>query len=204
MTPLLHTLDEAAAQLGGVSVRTLEREIADAFRAPYRPNLWPHGAHSGSAEMVVACVDSRKSRRAIAAGIKRGAVRAEGAYLLDLGNRASDGQTVLGQAWSKRARREDIAPREGHLDLPHPYDLLPELVAEGAEDDTPSCSLAEALERQELFVNDDVTRAAAQILWQLLRYGSVAWHAAFVNSWTGRRTVVPVDLEVWGRMGVQG
>ena len=29
MTPLLHTLDEAAAQLGGVSVRTLEREIAD-------------------------------------------------------------------------------------------------------------------------------------------------------------------------------
>lgn len=39
MTPLLHTLDEAAAQLGGVSVRTLEREIADAFRAPYRPSL---------------------------------------------------------------------------------------------------------------------------------------------------------------------
>ena len=29
MTPLLHTLPEAAEQLGGVSVRTLEREIAD-------------------------------------------------------------------------------------------------------------------------------------------------------------------------------
>ena len=78
---------------------------------------------------------------------------------------------------------------------------VPELVAAGAEDDAPSCSLAEALERQELFVNDDVTRAAALILWNLLRRGRLEWHGAFVNSLTGRRSVVPVDAGVWATMG---
>lgn len=164
---------------------------------------WPDADVDASRrEVIIACVDSRAARRAIHRATKR-ATR-DAVYLLDLGNRASDGQAVLGQLGWHKARDQRPTYLTGHLDLPHPYDLLPELVAEGDEDDAPSCSLAEALERQELFVNDDVTRAAAQILWQLLRHGSVAWHAAFVNSSSGRRTVVPVDTEVWERMGVRG
>ena len=148
------------------------------------------------ADLVVVCVDSRASRRAV-----RQTLAKDGPlYVLDLGNGAHSGQAVLGQIGTEK-RRGKREPVDGHLDLPDPYTLLPELVAAGAEDDAPSCSLAEALERQELFVNDDVTRAAALILWNLLRRGRLEWHGAFVNSLTGRRSVVPVDAGVWATMG---
>jgi PRTRC genetic system ThiF family protein len=142
------------------------------------------------ADLVIACVDSPKSR----AEVRRQIYSAP--YLLDLGNRAADGQALLGQVLP--ARGKDAAKR---LDLPEPYKLLPELVsAKGKQDDAPSCSVAEALTRQELFINDDVTRVAGLILWNLLRHGQITWHGAFVNAASGHRRPIPVDPEVWKRM----
>lgn len=147
--------------------------------------------------LVISCVDTRASRRELNIMMQR---RSGARYLLDLGNRAADGQVLLGQ-YQHADQPEKYFRPPGHTDLPRPYDLLPELIdSTGAEDDTPSCSLAEALERQELFVNDDVTRAASLILWNLLRHGQISWHGAFVNCLTGRRSPLPVDPSVWDRM----
>ncbi len=151
----------------------------------------------GRAHLLISCIDTRKGRALINECITtpRGFSGCYSpAYWLDLGNRAEDGQVILGQpATAKRWR----ANKER---LPTVAELLPEIIKPGREDNTPSCSLAEALEKQHLFVNQAVTTAALQILWQLLRTGAIDWHGAFINVKTGRTTPLPVDPQAWARM----
>lgn len=127
--------------------------------------------------MAIACVDSARARHEIHRRLTRQGVH----YLMDLGNRAADGQVLLGELTDQ--------PRttpSGHVRLPSPYDVLPELVdLQVKEDDTPSCGLAEALERQELFVNQSIVTPALSILWEFFRHGRLTWHGAFVNLRTG-------------------
>ena len=39
------------------------------------------------------------------------------------------------------------------------------------QDDTPSCSLAEALQKQDLFINGSLAQMGCSLLWDLFRYG---------------------------------
>ncbi|WP_144154516.1 PRTRC system ThiF family protein [Paraburkholderia sp. BCC1885] len=145
--------------------------------------------HAGPSELVnvgpgvaVVCVDSAAARAKIAPLLARTA-----AYVMDLGNRASDGQVIFGHF-----RQAD--PVGGSVALRWPYDVLPELVDEWAiEDDTPSCGLAEALERQELFINQAIVTPALGILWEFFRHGRLSWCGAFVNLKTGHVRPLPVD-----------
>lgn len=147
-------------------------------------------------DIVVSCVDSVKSRVVIGKTIE-----AQGPtyYWLDLGNRAADGQVVLGiPPWDE----EDHAAYT--FRLPTVLELFPELQqAENVldADPGPSCSLAQALERQELFINQAVVTPALQLLWQIFRYGRTSWCGAFVNLRTGRMNPIPVDPEAWLRIG---
>lgn len=150
--------------------------------------------------IVVSCVDSAAARRKIGAELHEKLVD----YWLDLGNRADDGQVVLGtpipraETAPKEKKRKAAAPPPR---LPTVLELFPELLnAKLKEDTTPSCSLAEALERQHLFVNQAIVTPALQILWQLFRFGVITWHGAFVNLKTGRTAPLSVDPEVWARM----
>lgn len=147
----------------------------------------------GAADIVISCVDSRRARKAIAADLDgRHGVK----YWMDLGNRAADGQVVLGiPAWNAEHR---AYPQR----LPTVAELFPEIAdTRIADDDAPSCSLAEALERQHLFINQAVVTPALQLLWQLFRYGRTDWHGAFVNLESGRTVPLPVDPEAWARLG---
>ena len=146
---------------------------------------------------LITCIDTRLGRAIINDSITRrhgfsGYIKPH--YWMDLGNRAEDGQVIIGQPAAGREwkRKKDR--------LPTVAELLPEIIKPGREDNTPSCSLAEALEKQHLFVNQAVTTAALQILWQLLRAGVIDWHGAFINLKTGRTTPLPVDPQAWERM----
>jgi hypothetical protein len=55
-----------------------------------------------------------------------------------------------------------------------------------AEDDAPSCSMAEALERQSLFVNRVVASHALALLFDLLGRGSIGHAGGFINLATGQ------------------
>lgn len=149
-----------------------------------------------SGAIVIVCVDSAKARREIhkCIGEKRDV------YLLDLGNRASDGQAIFGHtqlrpqqtAESREIPRVTIHP-DGSALLPYPYDVLPELIdKDQPEDDAPSCGLAEALERQELFVNQSIVTPALAILWEFFRHGRLSWYGAFVNLKSGSMRSLPV------------
>ena len=61
-----------------------------------------------------------------------------------------------------------------------------------AEDDAPSCSVAEALERQSLFVNRVVASHALALLFDLLGRGSIGHAGAFINVASGQAVPIPL------------
>lgn len=98
-------------------------------------------------------------------------------------NRTAGSQVLFGEPDGFDLR---VVVPPGSARLPDPYRVLPELIDLTAiEDDTPSCGLTQALERQELFVNQAVATPALSILWEFFRHGRLTWHGAFVNLRTG-------------------
>ena len=144
-------------------------------------------------EIVIGCVDNRKARKAILAGATTGKAH----YWLDLGNRLDTGQVVLGEV------SPDTAQKRKQVRLPHAADLMPELVNPVLDesDDVPSCSLADALEKQSLFINSTMALTACTLLADLFRHGRICNHGGFVNLKTGRTTPLQVNEEAWKRFG---
>lgn len=152
----------------------------------------------GDTHMVIGAVDNRSARLAILRSLERRGYGSP-AYWLDLGNSQASGQVVLGQVSGDRRKTEDV------WRLPHVGEMFPELidsVLDQKEDDTPSCSLAEALEKQSLFINPAVSLFASNLLWQLFTKGEIEHHGAYVN--LDRMSVMPmgIDHEVWSRFGI--
>mgnify|MGYP000877817493 CR=1 FL=1 len=138
--------------------------------------------------VLIGAVDSAASRVAIGEALESAAWAA--VYWLDLGNRERSGQVVLG-AFQRRK-----------LLLPTVLDLYPELCDPNfaEQDQGPSCSLAEALYKQDLFVNRDVTTPALHLLWELLHKRVLESHGCITNLETLRRMPLPVDPAQWKRM----
>ncbi|OLV16381.1 PRTRC system ThiF family protein [Deinococcus marmoris] len=129
-----------------------------------------------ASHLVISAVDSGQARRELLE-LLEGAGRLT--YWLDCGNDAACGQVVLGQVGGGAA-------------LPHVVTLDPSGMA-GGEDDVPSCSAAEALLRQHLFINPAVALQAAQMIGDLLLSGQTESAAVFVNlSGTARVLAAPV------------
>ena len=153
------------------------------------------GTQFSNPDIVIGCVDNRNGREAILKALKRSVYSS--AYYLDIGNREHDGQVVLGEVFGASYKRENR--------LPHVADLYPDIIDGSLDDtdDTPSCSLAEALEKQSLFINDTMANAACNLLWELFRYGQLTHHGQFVNIRSGRVTPLAIDPETWKRFGFE-
>jgi PRTRC genetic system ThiF family protein len=150
----------------------------------------------GDTDLVIGAVDNRAARLGILRALEN---RLSGTcYWLDTGNRAADGQVVLGEVPSRK--RETDKPDR----LPHIGELYPELIDPAAEDPDQglSCSLAEALEKQSLFINPVVSDFAMNILWMLFTQGHIDTHGAFINLQRMSVTPLRVDPMVWARFGV--
>jgi PRTRC genetic system ThiF family protein len=174
--------------LGNSKARTLTERINLAHGLDWRAvhGRAPAAIGVKGVDIVITCVDTAAARRAIGAAIA--GTLGPPFYWLDLGNRATDGQFIIG--CSKLARHE------GDRRLPTVLEYFPELADETiAEDDTPSCSVAEALERQSLFVNRVVASHALALLFELLGRGSIGHAGAFVNLATGQAVPIPLPTE---------
>ncbi len=135
------------------------------------------------AQLLITCVDTAAARRKIYASLC--ADNYAPAYWLDLGNTQMDGQVILGETGRERAQR---LPR-----LPSVVDLFPELLQETfQEENIPSCSLAEALRTQGLFINQAVVTWGLTLLERLFRFGRIEHHGYFINLESGRVVPVPV------------
>ena len=146
-------------------------------------------------DIVIGCVDNRKGRAAILKALKRSVYTS--AYWLDIGNRETDGQLILGEVFGTGCKRENR--------LPHVADLFPDIIDGSLDDkdDAPSCSMAEALEKQSLFINDTMANAGCGLLWELFRYGQISHHGQFINLKSGRVTPLGIDPENWKRFGYE-
>ncbi|MBF7013755.1 PRTRC system ThiF family protein [Novosphingobium resinovorum] len=171
--------------IGGSKAHTLTERINLAHGLGWKA---VHGRAPGAVgledtDILVSCVDTASARRVFGAALESS--RTMPAYWLDLGNRAYDGQYLIG-----------CPGREPSLDggrLPTVLEYFPELADESvAEDHAPSCSVAEALERQSLFVNRVLASHALALLFDLLARGSIGHAGAFVNLASGQTVPIPL------------
>jgi PRTRC genetic system ThiF family protein len=145
-------------------------------------------AYSGEnawATITIGCVDTVQARLDIAQILKKlnenmGNSRSQPLYYMDFGNSRETGQVILStigkikQPESKQYRTADT--------LPMVTDEFGELLsASEAGDNTPSCSLAEALTKQDLFINAALANVGASLLWQLFREGMLFNRGFFLN-----------------------
>jgi PRTRC genetic system ThiF family protein len=143
-------------------------------------------------DIVIGCVDTRKARAAIA---KCTEDWSEVDYWLDLGNNSDSGQFVLGEPLNRRNRRH-------RLRLRTVSELFPEVIEDELDDDgLPSCSAAEALDRQEPFVNPTLANHALALLARLFRYGTISYNGAFASlSSLSSVQALRVDPKYWRRL----
>ena len=141
------------------------------------------------ADIVISCVDTRAARWEISGLITGG--HATVSYWLDLGNGVDGGQFVLGQPRNHRNPARAVRLRTASELFPEINDTRLD------EDDAPSCSALEALERQAPFLNQTLASSALALLAQLFRSGTSDVHGAFVSIRHQRTHPLDVDSTAW-------
>lgn len=138
--------------------------------------------------ILIGCTDSAKFRLDFQKVFERIDGHSQPVLWLDLGNEDSTGQYVLG------------AKGRVNIELPSVADLFGrqlEQVASRKEENTPTCSLLEAVEIQSLFINRMMATWAASLLYDLFKQGRIDTHGGFVDLTTGQHRPLLIDERVW-------
>lgn len=142
------------------------------------------GDTNRSANLTISCVDTVSARLEIEETLKKLTqstnYRDTPLYLLDFGNSKSSGQVVLSTVGSiKQAISKKFFTVSSFASLVGEYSDL--LTASENGDNTPSCSLAEALGKQDLFINSTLANLGASLLWTMFREGVIQYRGFFLN-----------------------
>jgi PRTRC genetic system ThiF family protein len=139
----------------------------------------------GAAILTLSCVDHVDARFEIAEVLQTYHGRMPGhrgrpVYWMDFGNSRDTGQVLLSTVGSVKQPESKKYNPVGHL--PFVTEEFKELLrASEQADHTPSCSLAEALTRQDLFINSALANLGASLLWSLFREGMLFNRGFFLN-----------------------
>jgi PRTRC genetic system ThiF family protein len=101
-------------------------------------------------------------------------------YWMDFGNMMDRGQVVIGTVCKIEQ------PKKSEFDckniLPTIDKLHPDIFKDNKKDDQgPSCSLAEALSKQDLFINTNLANMGLCILWKMFREMHIKYHGLYLN-----------------------
>ena len=111
-------------------------------------------------------------------------------YWMDFGNAETTGQVLIGTV------RKKIRQPESKEYIPMPkLNVITEEVDYSKirdRDSGPSCSLAEALRKQDLFINSMLAQIGCGILWKMIREGRTLYRGAYLNLETLRVNSIPV------------
>jgi len=147
---------------------------------------------SNDFDLVIGCVDSRAARARIHEKVTSNWCGIP--YWLDVGNNADSGQFVLGQPLNRINKHK--ADRLRAIS-----ELFPEIIDPALDDDSqPSCSAAEALERQHPFINQTLANHALALLSRLFRCEPITYHCGFLNLNSGALVALRAEPKVWKRM----
>ena len=103
-------------------------------------------------------------------------------YWMDFGNTQTAGQVVLGTV-----PKTINQPRSGQFHAVGSLKVITEMTDYSSvreEDSGPSCSLAEALKKQDLFVNSTLAQLGCNILWKMFRHGMTEHCGLYMNLMT--------------------
>ena len=133
------------------------------------------------ANIIISCVDNVKTRLDIAKSLNK---KSNGYkdfcnyYWMDLGNGQTSGQCVLGTGVTEtQPQSSEFKSVRSLKNITEIFNL--QNVDEA--DSGPSCSIAEALEKQDLFMNSTLVQASANLIWNLLKDGMITNHGFFLN-----------------------
>lgn len=139
----------------------------------------------GMAAITVSCVDTVKARFEIAEILKiyhknSAGHRDKPLYWMDFGNSKDTGQIVLSTVGEiKQPKSKQFVPVGN---LPFVTEKFKDLLLQSElNDNTPSCSLAEALAKQDLFINSTLVNFGSSLIWQMFREGIIFNDALFLN-----------------------
>lgn len=100
-------------------------------------------------------------------------------YWMDFGNTQSMGQVVLGTIPKKI--KQPASELYKTVDSLKVITRFVKYARVKEADSGPSCSLAEALEKQDLFINSTLAQLGCNILWKMFRNGMLEYHGLFLN-----------------------
>lgn len=134
--------------------------------------------------ITITCVDNVQSRFGVAEILKEHShhrqYHDEPKYWLDFGNSQDTGQVILSTIGT--IKQPNSEKYQTVASLPFVTDEFGELLKQSEkEDNTPSCSLAEALEHQDLFINSSLAQMGCSLLWNLFRRGMTEYKGFFHN-----------------------
>lgn len=127
-----------------------------------------------NSNIIISCTDSISSRKlistAINSHIKFNGLRSRKPYYwMDFGNGKNIAQMVIGTVRSKERY------------LPTIDKLFPEYLEQEEDKTGPSCSLAESLNNQDLFINSMIAELGCNLLWKMFRNTFINVHGFFLN-----------------------
>lgn len=171
------------------------------FRWNAEPQMYGlHGQENLSANLIVSCVDSAKARELIGKRLPKS--RSNGQqyrgqkcfYWLDLGNGKTSGQVVLGTV--KEIKQPTSEKWKPVGKLPTVLQRFPDLKKYETADQGPSCSLAEAIGRQDLYINRAIALYGSDLLWKMFRQAKLETCGVFVNLETQETNPIRVQQTI--------
>ena len=143
--------------------------------------------------IVITCVDNVEARIAIGEEFAKQRLSKRSPehrpyYWLDLGNGQRTGQAVLGSAKIKQPKSDKFIPCDTLPMVTEEFDLS----QVDEKDSGPSCSMAEALEKQDLFVNSALVQMAGSLLWSLFRDVVISNRGFYLNLDSFKANAIPV------------
>ena len=157
------------------------KAVTERYNGDYLENV----PGEGKANLFITCVDDAAARFAIGDILEghkdyRGYERNRPLYWMDLGNSKDTGQAILSTVGNIKQPASEKFVTVGDLPfVTETFRLL--LDTADATDNTPSCSLAEALTKQDLFINSTLANMGSSLLWQLFREGMLFNRGFFLN-----------------------
>ena len=142
-------------------------------------------AYSGQpANIIITCTDNIASRLYVQEIFQKKPERnryvhpfEKFTYWLDFGNTRTTGQIVLGSNEIKQPASEKFKTVSR---LPPVTELFDYTQLDDKESG-PSCSPAEALHKQDLFINSALAQLGCGLLWKLFRECMIEYHGVFLN-----------------------
>lgn len=155
------------------------------------PYTYPSkGQQEFTSNITISCADSVKSRTEIGKYLRSCNTHEDTCmpyYWIDFGNQKDRGQVVLGTVKDVRQPGKVKGTAASLMCVDEMFDLP----AVDEKESGPSCSLAEALSKQDLFINSTLCQLGSALLWKMFN-GVIDIQGIYLNLDTMRVNPIPI------------